>query len=259
MNLLQNPIGMILLDSPAVDLLSSAGLISLVTLTFMEVVLGIDNIIFVSIVAGRAEKKDQKKARNMGLMLAMLLRLLLLIVIQFIIEAQATFFTLPFDFEGKDISIKDLILLAGGLFLIYKSTTEIHHKFNVDEHVELESKTKKKLSSIIGQILLLNLVFSVDSIVTAIGLTQSITVMFISILLSMLIMLLVSGGISSFVEKHPTVKMLALSFLLMIGFMLIVEAFEFHVPKGYIYFSMAFSLFVEMLNIRLRKKMTARP
>jgi predicted tellurium resistance membrane protein TerC len=236
------------------EILSSAGLMSLITLTFMEVVLGIDNIIFVSIVAGRVEKHEQKKARNIGLLLAMLLRLLLLVVIQLIIEAQSTLFTLPIDFEGKDVSIKDLILIAGGLFLIYKSTTEIHHKFNVDEHLESEKKTKQSLRKVVGQILLLNLVFSVDSIVTAIGLTQSIPVMFISIVLSMIIMLVVSGSISSFVEKHPTVKMLALSFLLMIGFMLIVEAFEIHVPKGYIYFSMAFSLFVEMLNIRLRKK-----
>ena len=236
------------------EILSSAGLMSLITLTFMEVVLGIDNIIFVSIVAGRVEKHEQKKARNIGLLLAMLLRLLLLVLIQLIIEAQSTLFTLPFDFEGKDVSIKDLILIAGGLFLIYKSTTEIHHKFNVDEHLESEKKTKQSLGKVVGQILLLNLVFSVDSIVTAIGLTQSIPVMFFSIILSMVIMLVVSGSISNFVEKHPTVKMLALSFLLMIGFMLIVEAFEIHVPKGYIYFSMAFSLFVEMLNIRLRKK-----
>lgn len=240
-------------------ILSSAGLMSLITLTFMEVVLGIDNIIFVSIVAGRVEKHEQKKARNIGLLLAMLLRLILLVVIQLIIEAQSTLFTLPIDFEGKDVSIKDLILIAGGLFLIYKSTTEIHHKFNVDEHLESEKKTKQTLGKVVGQILLLNLVFSVDSIVTAIGLTQSIPVMFISIVLSMIIMLVVSGSISSFVEKHPTVKMLALSFLLMIGFMLIVEAFEIHVPKGYIYFSMAFSLFVEMLNIRLRKKTSPNP
>jgi len=236
------------------EILSSAGLMSLITLTFMEVVLGIDNIIFVSIVAGRVEKHEQKKARNIGLFLAMLLRLLLLVIIQLIIEAQSTLFTLPFDFAGKNVSIKDLILIAGGLFLIYKSTTEIHHKFNVDEHLESEKKTKQSMGKVVGQILLLNLVFSVDSIVTAIGLTQSIPVMFFSIILSMVIMLVVSGTISNFVEKHPTVKMLALSFLLMIGFMLIVEAFEIHVPKGYIYFSMAFSLFVEMLNIRLRKK-----
>lgn len=240
------------------ELLSTAGITSLITLTFMEVVLGIDNIIFVSIVAGRAEKKDQKRARNIGLLLAMVLRILLLLVIQLIIDAQETLFVLPFDFDGNEVSVKDLILIAGGLFLIYKSTTEIHHKFNIEEHVETESKTKQKLSSIVGQILLLNMVFSIDSIVTAIGLTQSITVMFVSIILSMIIMLMVSSSISNFVEKHPTVKMLALSFLLMIGFMLIVEAFEIHVPKGYIYFAMAFSLFVEMLNINLRKKLTPR-
>lgn len=233
---------------------SSAGLISIVTLTFMEIVLGIDNIIFVSIVAGRAEKKDQRRARNMGLILAMLIRVLLLFVIQIIIDAQNPIFSLPFAFEGKDISVKDLVLIAGGLFLIYKSTTEIHHKVNVDEHVELESKTKQSFNSIIFQILILNLVFSVDSIVTAIGLTQNIAIMFICIILSMLTMLLISSSISNFVEKHPTVKILALSFLLMIGLMLIIEAFEIHVPKGYIYFSMAFSLFVEMLNIRLRRK-----
>ncbi len=236
------------------ELLTSAGIVSIISLTFMEIVLGIDNIIFVSIVAGRAEKKDQKKARNIGLMLAMVLRVLLLFVIKLIIEAQQTLFTLPIDFEGRHISIKDLVLIAGGLFLIYKSTNEIHHKFNVDEHLETETKTKKPLKSIIIQILLLNIVFSVDSIVTAIGLTQNLIIMFICIVLSMVIMLLVSGTISSFVDKHPTVKMLALSFLLMIGFMLIVEAFEIHVPKGYIYFAMAFSLFVEMLNIRLRRK-----
>jgi predicted tellurium resistance membrane protein TerC len=161
---------------------------------------------------------------------------------------------LPIDFEGKDISLKDIMLLLGGLFLLYKSTTEIHHKFNVDEHLETEKKTKKSFSQVVMQIILINLVFSIDSIVTAIGLTESILIMFIAIITSMLIMVLVASGISKFVEEHPTVKMLALSFLLMIGCMLVIEAFEMHVPKGYIYFSMAFSLFVEMLNIRLRKK-----
>ncbi len=236
------------------ELLTSAGIISMISLTFMEVVLGIDNIIFVSIVAGRVDKKDQKRARNLGLLLAMLLRIGLLFIIQLIIQADQTLFTLPIDFAGKDISIKELVLIAGGLFLIYKSTTEIHHKFNVDEHLETESKTKQKFNAVVFQILMLNIVFSVDSIVTAIGLTQNIIIMLIAVILSMIIMLAVSGSISSFVEKHQTVKMLALSFLLMIGFMLIVEAFEIHVPKGYIYFAMAFSLFVEMLNIRLKRK-----
>ncbi len=236
------------------ELLSSAGIISIISLTFMEVILGIDNIIFVSIIAGRVEKKDQKKARNLGLLLAMLIRIALLFVIQLIIQAQQTLFTIPIDFEGKDISIKDLVLIAGGLFLIYKSTTEIHHKFNVDDNLEIESKTKQKFNKVVVQILMLNIVFSVDSIVTAIGLTQNTNIMMIAVILSMVIMLAVSTSISNFVEKHPTVKMLALSFLLMIGFMLIIEAFEVHVPKGYVYFAMAFSLFVEMLNIRLKVK-----
>ena len=234
--------------------MSSAGIISLISLTFMEVVLGIDNIIFVSIIAGRVEKKDQKRARNLGLILAMVIRIALLFIIQLIIQAQQTLFTLPIDFPGNAISIKELVLIAGGLFLIYKATTEIHHKFNVDDHVETESKTKQKFNAVVVQILMLNIVFSVDSIVTAIGLTQNILIMMIAVILSMLIMLAVSSGISNFVEKHQTVKMLALSFLLMIGFMLIVEAFEIHVPKGYVYFAMAFSLFVEMLNIRLKRK-----
>jgi predicted tellurium resistance membrane protein TerC len=235
-------------------LLSSAGLISLFTLTFMEIVLGIDNIIFVSIVASRVDKSDEKKARTWGLLFAMIIRLLLLLVIQWVIQSQSTLFTLPFDFEGNDISFKDIMLLLGGLFLLYKSTTEIHHKFNVDEHLESEKKTKQSFSQVVLQIILINLVFSIDSIVTAIGLTESILIMLIAIIISMVIMVWVSAGISKFVEEHPTVKMLALSFLLMIGCMLIIEAFEMHVPKGYIYFSMAFSLFVEMLNIRLRKK-----
>src|SRR5690606_31389641 len=152
-------------------------------------------------------------------------------------------------------SLKDLILLAGGLFLLYKATSEIHHKFNEHEDNNQLSKKKMGFRTAIGQIILLNLVFSVDSIVTAIGLTKHLNIMFISIVASMLIMLMVSSGISAFVEKHPSVKMLALSFLLMIGFMLIVEAFEIHVPKGYVYFAMAFSLFVEMLNIRLRRNL----
>lgn len=220
----------------------------------MEIVLGIDNIIFVSIVASRVEKHYETKARNWGLMFAMIIRLLLLLVIQWVIQSQSTLFTLPIDFEGNDISFKDIMLLLGGLFLLYKSTTEIHHKFNVDEHIESEKKTKQSFSHVVMQIILINLVFSIDSIVTAIGLTESIIIMLIAIIVSMLIMIWVSTGISKFVEEHPSVKMLALSFLLMIGCMLIIEAFEMHVPKGYIYFSMAFSLFVEMLNIRLRKK-----
>lgn len=236
------------------EIATSAGVISLVSLTFMEIILGVDNVIFVSIITNRVSKKDQKRARNLGLIMALLIRIALLFVIQLIVRAEATLFTLPFEFSGSAISIKDLVLLAGGLFLIYKSTTEIHHKFNIDEHHENESSTAMKFSQAVSQIIIINLVFSLDSIITAIGLTSNIVIMMIAVIVSMFIMIAVSSSISIFIEKHPPVKMLALSFLLMIGVMLIAEGFDLHVPKGYIYFSMAFSLFVEMLNIKLRKK-----
>ncbi len=231
---------------------TSNGWISLITLTFMEVILGIDNIIFVSIITNRAEKIHQKRARTIGLLLALLIRVALLFLIQLILQSEH--YTL-FEAGGHQISIKDLILILGGLFLIYKSTTEIHHKFDVDENVENEEKTKMGLMNVILQIMVINLVFSLDSIITAIGLTQSIPVMMIAVIVSMLIMIAVTGFISEFIEKHSTIKMLALSFLLMIGCLLVVEALDVHVEKNYIYFTMAFSLGVEMLNIRLRKKL----
>jgi predicted tellurium resistance membrane protein TerC len=237
---------------------TSAGWISLLTLTFMEVILGIDNIIFVAINTQRTDPKNQEKARFIGLLMALLIRILLLFFIKFIIESTEPLFVLPINFEGNEISLKDMVLFLGGLFLLYKSTVEIHHKLEVDEHVEEENKTYISMQNVILQIAAINLVFSIDSIVTAIGLTQSIVIMMFSILLSMLIMVIVSKSISNFIEKHPTVKMLALSFLLMIGMMLVVEAFEIHVPKGYVYFAMAFSLIVEVLNIRLRTKSTSK-
>lgn len=231
---------------------TTSGWISLITLTFMEVILGIDNIIFVSIITNRAEKMHQKRARTIGLLLALLIRIALLFIIQLILQSEH--YTL-FEAGAHQISIKDLILILGGLFLIYKSTTEIHHKFDVDENVENEEKTKMGFVNVILQIMIINLVFSLDSIITAIGLTQSIPVMMIAVIVSMLIMIAVTGFISEFIEKHPTIKMLALSFLLMIGCLLVVEALDVHVEKNYIYFTMAFSLGVEMLNIRLRKKL----
>ncbi len=231
---------------------TTTGWIGLITLTFMEVILGIDNIIFVSIITNRAEKKLQKKARTFGLLLALLIRIALLFVIQLILKSER--YTL-FSFGTHDISVKDAILILGGLFLIYKSTTEIHHKFEVDEHLDTESKSRMGFANVVVQIMVINLVFSLDSIITAIGLTQSIPVMMIAVIVSMVIMIAVTGFISSFIEKHPTIKMLALSFLLMIGCLLVVEALDVHVEKNYIYFTMAFSLGVEMLNIRLRKKL----
>jgi predicted tellurium resistance membrane protein TerC len=228
--------------------------ISLISLTFMEIVLGIDNIIFVAINTQRAAPQQQDKARRWGLFMALLIRIVLLLFIKFIIESTQPLFYLPLDFEGNAISLKDIVLLLGGLFLLYKSTIEIDHKINEDEHADSGKKTQLTFMQVVLQIALINLVFSIDSIITAIGLTQSIIIMFIAIILSMIIMVVVSKSISEFIEKHPTVKILALSFLLMIGLLLIAEAFEVHVPKGYVYFAMAFSLGVEFLNIKYRTK-----
>jgi predicted tellurium resistance membrane protein TerC len=234
---------------------TTSGLIGLITLTFMEVILGIDNIIFVSIITNRAEKRIQRKARTLGLILALLIRVLLLFIIQLILKSEH--YTL-FNLGEHAISLKDLILILGGLFLIYKSTSEIHHKFNVDEQIESETKTSLGFANVVFQIMIINLVFSLDSIITAIGLTQNIALMMLAVVFSMVAMIAVTGFISEFIEKHPTIKMLALSFLLMIGSLLVIEALDVHVEKNYIYFTMAFSLGVEMLNIRLRKKHKAR-
>lgn len=231
--------------------LTTAGIISLISLTFMEVILGIDNIIFVSIITNRAEKHLQKKARTAGLILALIIRIALLFIIQLVLDSDQI---ILLSLMNHNVSAKDAILIAGGLFLIYKSTTEIHHKLDMDEHNEKEEKTHLSFMNVVIQISIINLVFSLDSIITAIGLTTHIPIMFFAILFSMIIMIAVTGVISEFIEKHPTIKMLALSFLLMIGCLLVVEALDVHVEKGYIYFTMAFSLFVEILNIRLRRK-----
>jgi predicted tellurium resistance membrane protein TerC len=230
---------------------TAEGWIGLLTLTFMEVILGIDNIIFVSIITNRARKHHQSKARTLGLLLALLLRIGLLFIIGLVLKSDQY---VLLTFGRHQLSVKDAILIAGGLFLIYKSTTEIHHKFNVDEHLENESGSRLGFANVVFQIMIVNLVFSLDSIITAIGLTQSLVIMFFSVIVSMVIMIAVTGTISSFIEKHPTIKMLALSFLLMIGCLLVVEALDVHIEKNYIYFTMAFSLGVEMLNIKLRKK-----
>lgn len=238
------------------QIFTTAALTSIVTLTLLEIVLGVDNIIFVSIISSKLVKSEQKKARRIGLIMAMIIRISLLFVLGFILKLEKDLFNLqdiglPFDigFSGKD-----LILLGGGIFLLYKSTSEIHHKLEGQEENVSGKKTAAKLSRAILDIAVINLVFSIDSIITAIGMTSDIYVMGISIILSTIAMLLFAGSVGGFVEKHPTVKMLALAFLVMIGTLLIAEAFKVHVPKGYIYFSMAFSFFVEVLNIRMRKK-----
>jgi predicted tellurium resistance membrane protein TerC len=235
-------------------LLSQEGIISLITLTALEVVLGIDNIIFVSIIAGRLPVNKQKFATNVGLAAATVIRIGLLFVIGWIIGLDKPLFTV----FGQGFSGKQIILIIGGLFLIGKSTSEIHEKIEGHEE-ELNAADKAKaaqqlLSWIIVQIVFINIVFSFDSILTAIGLTNDVPIMMVSVILSLIVMLVFIHKVNAFVNKHPTIKMLALSFLIMIGFLLILEGFHKAVPKGYVYFSMAFSFAVEMLNIRMRKK-----
>lgn len=227
--------------------------IALLTLTFLEIVLGIDNIIFISIVAGKLPKEEQKKARFVGLSLALIVRILLLMGITWLIGLTEPVLTL-FDFN---LSWRDIILAVGGLFLIAKSTSEIHHKVegeNPENPDSYRGKKPKAFSNAILQIVLLDIIFSFDSILTAVGLTNQITLMVIAVIVSIIVMMLFAGAISDFVNKHETLQILALSFLILIGFMLVVEGVHIHVPKGYIYFAVFFSLIVEVININARKK-----
>lgn len=225
--------------------------IALLTLTFMEIVLGIDNIIFISIVAGKLPKNQQKKARITGLSLALIMRILLLLSITWIIGLTEPVLTIS-DFE---LSWRDIILAAGGGFLLVKSILEIHHKVEGDEQ-EMVTKNVRTFGYAIMQIVLLDIIFSFDSILTAIGLTNELILMIIAVIVSIIIMMIFARAVSDFVNKYPTVQILALSFLILIGFMLIIEGFHYHVPKGYIYFAVFFSLIIEMLNIRYRSKRT---
>ena len=222
--------------------------ISLLTLTVLEIVLGIDNIIFISILSGKLPPEEQPKARQLGLALALFTRILLLCSLAWMVKLTAPLFTV----SGFGLSGRDLILLAGGLFLIVKSTMEIHEKLEGEEE-HLSSAVKPKFAAIIVQILVLDVVFSLDSVITAIGMASHLWVMITAVVLSIGVMLKYAGAISDFVHKHPTLKMLALSFLLLIGVTLVAEGTHQHVNKGYIYFAMAFSFGVEMLNLRLRK------
>jgi len=226
------------------------GLISFLTLFLLELVLGIDNIVFISIIAEKLPKEKQKKARTLGLWLALIMRILLLLLISFIVGLNVKLFTIL----GVGFSGRDIVLLLGGLFLMAKSTTEIHSKIEGEE-TKNEVKSKKNIFTlVILQIVLLDLVFSFDSILTAIGLVSNVSIMILAVIASIIFMMIFSQIVSDFVNQHPTVKMLALAFLLMIGLLLVVESFSVHIPKGYVYFAMAFSLFVEMLNLRMRKK-----
>lgn len=234
-----------------IELLSDPSLwLALFTLTALEIVLGIDNIIFISILSSRLPKTKQKKARQIGLVLAMGTRILLLFSLSFIMKLTTPLFTIL----EHTISGRDIILILGGLFLIAKSTTEIHHKLEGETSVGDDSKKQISFAQVIFQILILDVVFSLDSVITAVGMTDKLGVMVTAVILSVGFMLLSSGSISDFVDRHPTIKILALSFLILIGVALLGEGLELHIPKGYIYFAMCFSVIVEFLNMKLRTK-----
>ncbi len=224
--------------------------IAFLTLSLLELVLGIDNIIFISILSGRLPEKDQPRARFIGLALALIMRVILLFSLSWVMGLTTPLFTV----FGNALSGRDLILVVGGLFLLFKSTHEIHSALEGEEETDAERKIHSGFSAVIIQIMLLDIVFSLDSVITAIGMVNNVWVMIAAVVVSIIAMMLFAGAIGNFVQRHPTIKMLALSFLLMIGFSLIVEGLEYHIPKGYIYFAMAFSVMVEILNIRLRKK-----
>lgn len=221
---------------------------ALAALTILEIVLGIDNIVFISILSGKLPEAQRAKARQIGLALALITRILLLLSITWVMGLTAPLFNVM----GRDFSGRDLILLGGGLFLIYKAVIEIHHKLEGSEHTK-DAKAAS-FAAVIGQILLLDVIFSLDSVITAVGMAKELTVMVLAVLISVGFMLAFAGKVSRFVEEHPTVKMLALAFLILIGVNLLAEGFHFHIEKGFTYFAMAFSVVVEMLNIKMRKK-----
>lgn len=244
--------------------------ISLLTLTFLEIVLGVDNIIFITIASNRLREDLKSKARNIGLILAMAFRIIILFSISYLIAMSKPIIETHGDFFSMGLSGQSIILILGGIFLLYKSVTEIHHKLegHGPEDSLAKSSLKNSLTKVVFQITLINIVFSFDSILTAIGLTDNVVVMIIAVVVSVLIMMLFAGPVGKFVNDHPTIQMLGLSFLLLIGFMLIAEGAHLGhvkiagtevgtVPKGYLYFAIAFSLLVEFLNLRLRKKAPA--
>jgi predicted tellurium resistance membrane protein TerC len=235
------------------ELFTFASLISLLTLSVLEIVLGIDNIIFISIIAGKLPKVRQGKARTIGLMLALIMRIALLFSISWIIGLKKALFMIG-DFG---VTGRDLILFAGGVFLLYKTTIELHNKVQGYDDSEMKVKSES-FKAIVLQIVLIDIVFSFDSILTAVGLVTNLLIMIIAVIIAMIIMLIFSGKVSNFINDNPTIKVLALSFLLMIGMVLVVESFHEHVDKKFIYISIAFSLFVEMLNIRMRRKQAKR-
>ena len=230
--------------------------LAFVTLTALEIVLGIDNIIFIAILVARLPKAQQAKGRTIGLGLAMITRILLLLSITWVMNLRTDLFTA----FGMGASGRDLILIGGGLFLLFKSTMEIHHSLEGVEEGERSGSGRASFLSVITQIAIIDIVFSLDSVITAVGMVDEVKVMIAAVIVAVLMMMFLAGPISDFVDRHPTIKMLALSFLILVGLALVVEGLDVvHIPKGYIYFAMAFSVTVEMLNIRLRKRMTPDP
>jgi predicted tellurium resistance membrane protein TerC len=221
--------------------------IAFLTLVALELVLGVDNVIFISILAGKLPQEQQARARTTGILLAVITRILLLLSLRWIVGLTDALFSI----YGFDVSGRDLVLFAGGLFLLWKSVHEIHQKLEGEEG-QSSTKVRPVFWAVIAQIMVLDIVFSLDSVITAVGMVDQIAIMVAAVIISAIVMVFTSGPLSNFVEHHPTIKMLALSFLLLIGFTLIVEALHQHIPKGYVYFAMGFSVFVEMLNLRLR-------
>ena len=225
------------------------------TLTALEIVLGIDNIIFISILVGRLPKPQQARGRTIGLALAMVTRILLLLSITWVMGLSAELFSIA----GRGISGRDLILFGGGLFLLAKSTLEIHNGLEGESEQREVGAVRASFGSIIAQIAIIDIVFSLDSVITAVGMADDVEVMIAAVVVAVLVMMFLAGPIGNFVDRHPTIKMLALAFLILIGVALIGEGLGFHIPKGYIYFAMAFSVAVEMLNMQVRKRVTTEP
>ncbi|MGZ3481896.1 MAG: TerC family protein, partial [Myxococcaceae bacterium] len=225
------------------------GWISLLTLTALEVVLGIDNLVFLSIMTGRLPPERQPLARRVGLGLALVMRVLLLLAMSWLVTLEADLFTL----FGEGFSGRDLILIAGGLFLVGKATHEIFDRMEVD-HSELRRPVRVSFPAVIAQIVVLDLVFSIDSVITAVGMARALSIMVAAVVIAVVVMLIFAGPISAFVERHPSLKILALSFLILIGVVLVADGMGQHIPKGYVYFAMAFSLGVELLNLKLRAR-----
>lgn len=228
------------------NLLMFDAIIPLVTLILLEIILGIDNVIFISILAGKLPEKDRDKLRYWGLGLAMVFRLMLLAVISWILRLDNTLFSVyKLDFSGKE-----LILLSGGLFLLYKSVKEIYHHTEINQDTSPTIKGKQTFRQLLSEIILLDIVFSIDSIITAVGLVKELWIMYTAVIVTVIVMMIASKPISAFISKHPSFKILALSFLMMIGITLIAEGLSFHIPKGYIYFSMAFAFLVDVIQMK---------